>query len=159
MELTCSELIASEVLPSGVVKPLLYPGAIGRVTISSKHIPKYNNLLDAYNLKNLKRAPLTTDLRHLEVLAGSYLAVAGAIIGYFKSRRLGLFGMLLLLWGLYSEPRTPKGHGEFKGHKIDISIYYPTMTVAVLSAFLSIRTDVKKIVYCFKWTFSKPKYK
>ncbi|GJV57119.1 hypothetical protein Tco_1458124 [Tanacetum coccineum] len=159
MELTCSELIASEVLPSGVVKPLLYPGAIGRVTISSKHIPKYNNLLDAYNLKNLKRAPLTTDLRHLEVLAGSYLAVAGAIIGYFKSRRLGLFGMLLLLWGLYSEPRTPKGHGEFKGHKIDISIYYPTMTVAVLSAFLSIRTDVKKIVYCFKWTFSKSKYK
>ncbi|PWA75833.1 hypothetical protein CTI12_AA239480 [Artemisia annua] len=159
MELTCSELIASEVLPSGVVKPLLYPGAIGRAIINNKRIPKYKNLLDAYNLNNLKQAPSTTDLQYLEVLAGSYLAVSGAILGYFQSRKLGLFGMLLLIWGLSSEPRISKGHGEFKGHKIDISIYYPTMTIVVLSAFLSIRAIVKKIVSCFKWTFLKSKYK
>ncbi|PWA64209.1 hypothetical protein CTI12_AA346070 [Artemisia annua] len=139
MELTCSELIASEVLLSGVVKPLLYP--------------------DAYNLNNLKEAPSTTDLQYLEVLAGSYLAVAGAILGYFQSRRLGLFGMLLLIWGLSSEPRISKGHGELKGHKIDICIYYPTMTIVFLSAFLSIRAAVKKIASCFKWTFLKSKYK
>ncbi|PWA64268.1 hypothetical protein CTI12_AA343630 [Artemisia annua] len=159
MELTCSELIASEVLPSGVVKPLLYPGAIGRAIINNKLIPKYKNLLDAYNLNNLKQAPSTTDLQYLEVLAGSYLAVAGAILGYFQSRRLGLFGMLLLIWGLSSEPRISKGHGELKGHKIDICIYYPTMTIVFLSAFLSIRAAVKKTASCFKWTFLKSKYK
>lgn len=153
LELTSSQLIASEVIPSGVVKILLYPGAIGKAVFNNKPIPKYNNVLDSYKLKNVKRVPSTTDLQHLEVLAGSYLAVAGAIIGLFRSRRLGLFGMLLLMWGLSKEPRL------LKGHKTAVSVYYPMMSIAVLSAFLSIRDDVKKIVSCFKWTFSKSKYK
>ncbi|KVH93011.1 uncharacterized protein LOC112516356 [Cynara cardunculus var. scolymus] len=156
MELTSSQLIATEVVPSGVVKALLYPGAIGK-SILNKPIPKYNKLLDAYKLKSLRRIPSTTDLQYIEVLAGSYLAVAGSIIGLFRSRRLGLFGMLLLCWGLSKEPY---GHAaEYKAHRNAISVYYPTMSIAVLSAFLSIRDDVKKIVSCFRWTFSKSKYK
>ncbi|XP_076923741.1 uncharacterized protein LOC143585960 [Bidens hawaiensis] len=159
MELTSSQLIASEVIPSGVVKALLYPGAVGKAIINRKPIPKYNKLLETYDMKDLKRYPITTDLQHIEVLAGSYLAVAGAIIGLVKSRRLGLFGMLLLIWGLYKDPRSSKGHPSFKYYKNAISICYPTMSIAVLSAFLSIKDDVKKIVSCFKWTFLKSKYK
>ncbi|KAL8189284.1 hypothetical protein R6Q57_028850 [Mikania cordata] len=159
MELTSSQLIASEEFPSGIVKALLYPGAIGKAIYNHKPIPKYNKLLDAYNMRNLKRSSMTTDLQHLEVLSGSYLAVAGAIIGLVKSRRLGLFGMILLIWGLSKEPPLSKGHPSFKYHKNAISIYYPTMSIVVLSAFLSIKDDVKKIIYCFKWTFSKYKYK
>ncbi|KAI3803450.1 hypothetical protein L1987_31602 [Smallanthus sonchifolius] len=158
MELTSSQLIASEVIPSGVVKALLYPGAIGKAIFNKKPIPKYNKLLEAYNKKNLKRSPITTDLQQIEVLAGSYLAVAGSILGLVKSRRLGFFGMLLLIWGLYKEPHISKGHPSYKYHKKAVSIYYPTMSIAVLSAFLSIKDDVKKILSCFKWTFSKSKY-
>ncbi|KAJ9537756.1 hypothetical protein OSB04_030489 [Centaurea solstitialis] len=157
MELTSSHVIASEVIPSGVVKALLYPGAIGKSILNKKPIPKYNKLLDAYKLKNIGHIHSTSDLQHIEVLAGSYLAVAGAIIGLFRSRRLGFFGMLLLCWGLSKEP---DGYvAEYKGHKNAISVYYPTMSIAVLSAFLSIRDDVKKIVSCFRWPFSKSKYK
>ncbi|XP_071715090.1 uncharacterized protein [Rutidosis leptorrhynchoides] len=153
LELTSSQLIASQVIPSGVVKVLLYPGAVGKAVFNDKPIPKYNNVLDAYKAKHIKGPPSTTDLQHLEVLAGSYLAVAGAIIGLFQSRRLGLFGMLMLLWGLSKEPRF------LNGHKNVVSVYYPTMSIAVLCAFLSIRDDVKKIVSGFMWTFSKSKYK
>nr|XP_043626570.1 uncharacterized protein LOC122598030 [Erigeron canadensis] len=153
MELTSSQLVASEVIPAGVVKALLYPGAIGKAIFNNKPIPKYKNILDTYKLRNVQQGPSSYDLQHIEVLAGSYLAVAGAIIGLFRSRRLGLFGMLMLIWGLSREPRFSKGH------KVSVSVYYPTMSIAVLSAFLSIRDDVKKIASCFKWTFSKPKYK
>ncbi|KAI7727396.1 hypothetical protein M8C21_009502 [Ambrosia artemisiifolia] len=159
MELTSSHWIASEVIPSGVVKALLYPGAVGKAIFNNKPIPKYSKTLEAYNMNNLKRYSLTTDLQHIEVLAGSYLAVAGAIIGLVKSRRLGLFGLLLLIWGLSKDPRLSKGHLSSKYYKNAISIYYPTMSIAVLSAFLSIKDDVKKIISCFKWTFVKSKYR
>lgn len=159
MELTSSHLLASEVIPSGVVTAVLYPGAIAKALFNDKPIPKYNALLDSYKLKNLKQNPSVTDLQHIEVLAGSYLAIAGAMIGLYRSRRLGFFGMILLIWGLSKEPHFNKRHEVFKNYKNAISVYYPTMSITVVSAFLSIRNDVRKIVSCFKWSFSKSKYK
>ncbi|KAD2393932.1 hypothetical protein R6Q59_012962 [Mikania micrantha] len=159
MEVTSSQLIASEVIPSWVVKVLLFPGAIGKVILSRQPIHNYNNLLEAYNLRNLKQATSTNDLQHIEVLAGSYLAVAGAMIGLVKSRRLGFFGMLLLIWGLFKESHLSEGQSSFKHNKNAINIYHPTMSIAVISAFLSIREDVKLMVSCFKVTSSEPKHK
>ncbi|KAL8223667.1 hypothetical protein R6Q57_019142 [Mikania cordata] len=153
MEVTSSQLIASEVIPSWVVKVLLFPGAIGKVILSRQPIHNYNNLLEACNLRNLKQASSTNDLQHIEVLAGSYLAVAGAMIGLVKSRRLGFFGMLLLIWGLFKEPRLSEGQSSFKHNKNAINIYHPTMSIAVISAFLSIREDVKLIVSCFNLNY------
>ncbi|KAI3789655.1 hypothetical protein L2E82_02456 [Cichorium intybus] len=159
MELTSTQLLASEVIPSWVVTAVLYPGAIAKALFNDKPIPKYNAVLDTYKLKNLKQVPSVTYLQHIEVLAGSYLAIAGAMIGLYRSRRLGFIGMLLLIWGLSKEPHFNKRHESFKNHKNAIDVYYPTMSITVLSAFLSIRNDVKNIVSCFKWTFSKSKYK
>ncbi|CAI9286431.1 unnamed protein product [Lactuca saligna] len=159
MELTSSHLLASEVIPSGVVTAVLYPGAIAKALFNDKPIPKYKALLDSYKLKNLKQNPSVTDLQHIEVLAGSYLAIAGAMIGLYRSRRLGFFGMILLIWGLSKEPHFYKRHEVLKYYKNAISVYYPTMSITVVSAFLSIRNDVRKIVSCFKWSFSKSKYK
>lgn len=67
MELTSSHLLASEVIPSGVVTAVLYPGAIAKALFNDKPIPKYNALLDSYKLKNLKQNPSVTDLQHIEV--------------------------------------------------------------------------------------------
>ncbi|KAL4589122.1 hypothetical protein LXL04_002024 [Taraxacum kok-saghyz] len=159
MELTSSQLLASEVIPSWVVTAVLYPGAIAKALFKDKPIPKYSDVLDTYKLKNVKGVPSLTDLQHIEVLVGSYLAIAGAMIGLYRSRRLGFFGMLLLIWGLSKEPLFYKRHEGLKNYKSAISVYYPTMSITVLCAFLSIRNDVIKIVSCFKWTFSKSKYK
>lgn len=67
IELTSSQLIASEIFPAVVVKTLLYPGAIANAIIKNTSIPSYNNLLNDYNLINVKEAPVTTDLQYLEV--------------------------------------------------------------------------------------------
>ena len=67
IELTSSQLIASEIFPAVVVKTLLYPGAIANAIIMRTSIPSYNNLLSAYNFINVKQAPSTTDIQYLEV--------------------------------------------------------------------------------------------
>jgi len=146
IQVTCSQLIASELLPRIVVKALLYPGAIANALFKSKTIPSYNNLLELYNLTNMKVALATSDLHRIELLAGSYLSVAGAILGLIKPRRLSLFGTLLILWGLVREAMR-KSADRYLTEAIYI---YPTMLIAVVFAFLSIRKDVRKIVRSYK---------
>lgn len=139
IEVTSAQLIATEVYPAGVMTALLYPGATAKAIVKRKPIPSFANLLNVYNLKNVNNAPQRTDLQHIEVLAGSYLAVVGGIMGPFrKGRRLGLIGILLIIWGLSRESKK------------DFSIYYPTMGIAVLSAFFSIRGDARKIISFLK---------
>lgn len=67
IQVTCSQLIASEILPTIVVKALLYPGAIANALFKNKTIPSYNNLLELYNLTNMKSALATSDLHRIEV--------------------------------------------------------------------------------------------
>ncbi|RVW81685.1 hypothetical protein CK203_044539 [Vitis vinifera] len=133
-KLTSSQLIASEIFPAVVVKTLLYPGAIANAIIKNTSIPSYNNLLNDYNLINVKEAPVTTDLQYLEVLAGSYFSVAGAFLGLLKYGRVSLFGMLIIIWGLVKEAilRKPANTSPLK------SVYmYPAMSIAVVCAFSS----------------------
>lgn len=81
-----------------------------------------------------------------QLLAGSYLSVAGAILGLIKPRRLSLFGTLLILWGLVREAMR-KSADRYLMEAIYI---HPTMLIAVVFAFLSIRKDVRKIVRSYK---------
>ncbi|KAK7255274.1 hypothetical protein RIF29_28681 [Crotalaria pallida] len=144
LEVTSSQLIASEVFPHFIVKGLLYPGALAKAIYKKKDIPSYTNLLKLHKY-NARGISATSDLQHLEVPAGSYLAVGGAIMGLIKPGRMSLFGILLLMWGLIRE--FIMGRSGF-GHAKRIQIY-PAMYIALASAFLSIRKDVRKIIRSF----------
>ncbi|KAK2378675.1 tail fiber [Trifolium repens] len=142
LELTSSQLIASEVFPLFIVKALIYPGALTKAIFNQKTIPSYRNLLHDFNTRTIS---VVSELRRLEVLAGSYLSVGGAILGLIKPGRMGLFGILLLMWGLIRELIMEKsGFSYAKGIQI-----YPTIFIALVSAFFSIRRDVRQIIRTF----------
>ncbi|KAJ6827374.1 uncharacterized protein M6B38_368540 [Iris pallida] len=81
IQVTSTQLVANEIFPSSAVKALLYPGAAVSSLLSNMTIPRWDNILHMYNLTEVKNASATVDLQRLEVLAGSYFAVAGAFIG------------------------------------------------------------------------------
>ncbi|KAH7565082.1 hypothetical protein JRO89_XS09G0127400 [Xanthoceras sorbifolium] len=66
IEMTCSQMIASEIFPVFVVKTLLYPGAFAKSLMKGTPLPSYTKLLKLYNFTNLKRPP-AYDLQRLEV--------------------------------------------------------------------------------------------
>ncbi|CAI9766082.1 unnamed protein product [Fraxinus pennsylvanica] len=126
------------------VKAFLYPGAIAKAIISNTAIPSYNDLLNFFKFSYLKGASAATDLKHLEVLVGSYLCVAGAFLGLIKPGRASLFGILLVLWGIARELLLQK-HVATKDLGKAVSIY-ATMWIPVLSSFFSVRGDVRKLI-------------
>lgn len=67
IHVTSSQLIASDIFPTPVVKALLYPGAIVHGLIQNMTVPSWDNLLDIYNLTSVKEASAVTDLQRLEV--------------------------------------------------------------------------------------------
>lgn len=89
-----------------------------------------------------------------QVLVGSYISVAGAFLGLQRPVRASLFGILMIIWGLGKEIMTRKQEQEYKDN---ISFCYPTLAIALVSAFLSIRGDVRRILRTRR-TYSKPKY-
>ncbi|XP_057732986.1 uncharacterized protein LOC130948288 [Arachis stenosperma] len=139
LEVTSSQLIASEVFPVFIVKALLYPGAIAKAIIHWEPFPSFGNLLERHKL-NARPVSAASDLQRLEVIAGSYLSVGGAINGLIKPGRMSLLGMLLLMWGLIRE--------VIMRHAKSVHIY-PAIYIAVASAFFSIKKDVRKIVHSF----------
>ncbi|KAK6118342.1 hypothetical protein DH2020_047913 [Rehmannia glutinosa] len=141
IEVTSSQLIASEVFPLPVVKGLLYPGAIINGLITNMTVPNWNNLLSIYNLTDIKEASAVADLQRLEVLAGSYFCVAGSLIGLIKPGRMNMFGTLLVIWGLVKEGILGKPVNTDPSKAVFV---YPTMLIALLSAFLSVKYDLKK---------------
>ncbi|KAL9232029.1 hypothetical protein vseg_007178 [Gypsophila vaccaria] len=142
VQVTSSQLIASEILPDAFVKTLLYPGALVSALIKGTNIPRFDDLLAIYNLSHVKAVPPAIDLRHLEISAGSYFSVAGAILGLRMPGRLSLFGMLLLLWGLIKEATYLDA-----SRNVQIS---PIMFFAVFIALLCIKRDVKQIIRSFQ---------
>lgn len=68
-------------------------------------------------------------------------------MGLLKPGRMSLFGTLLILWGLVREAIMRKSTSTDPARAIDI---YPMMLIAVISAFLSIRKDVRKIVRSYR---------
>ncbi|CAB4297252.1 unnamed protein product [Prunus armeniaca] len=143
LHVTSSLLIASEIFPIPVVKALLFPGAVANGLVRNMTVPSWNNVLDIYNLTNAKESPAVTDLPRLEVLAGSYFAVAGALVGLLKRGRMSMFGTLLMLWGLIKEGILGKPVNTDPTKAVFV---YPTMPIAVIAAFSSVKYDVKKVV-------------
>ena len=64
---TSSQLISSEIFPVPMIKALLYPGAIVNGLATNMTFPKWDDVLDLYNLTNVKEASAVPDLQRLEV--------------------------------------------------------------------------------------------
>lgn len=141
VHVTSSQLVAGEIIPVAVVKAILFPGAIAHGLVKNMTVPSWNNLPNIYNLTSVKEAPVVVDLKRLEVLAGSYFSVAGALIGLLKPGRMSMFGTLLVIWGLLKEGFL----GKPLSTDPDQTIYvYPTMLLALVCAFASVKYDIKK---------------
>lgn len=139
--MTSSQLISSEIFPVPMIKALLYPGAVVNGLAINMTFPKWENVLDIYNLTNVKEASAVTDLQRLEVLAGSYFSVAGAFVGLLKPGRMSMFGSLLLVWGLVKEGILGKPVNTDPAKTVYV---YPTMVLAMICAFSMIKYDLRK---------------
>lgn len=145
LQITSCQLISSEIFPLPVVKALLYPGAVLDGVISNQTVPSWDNILNIYNLTGVKEASAAPDLQRLEVLAGSYFSVAGGLIGIIRPGRMSMFGTLLVIWGLVKEGilKKPVGTDPTSANQVFV---YPTMLIALICAFLSVKYDVKKVM-------------
>ncbi|CAA7039737.1 unnamed protein product [Microthlaspi erraticum] len=141
IHVTSSQLIASEIFPVPVIKALLYPGAVLNGLARNMTFPKWDRVLDIYNLTNVKEASAVPDLQRLEVLAGSYFSVAGAFVGLLKPGRMSMFGSLLLVWGLVKEGILRKPVNTDPSRTVYV---YPTMVFAMVCAFSMIKYDLNK---------------
>ncbi|CAN8240588.1 unnamed protein product [Cochlearia groenlandica] len=138
LEVISSHLIATQIVPSSCIKPLLYLGSLSKSLLLGYGLPTYPNL------DITSTSPFST---HLEVFAGCLLCLLGALLSiFFKPTRLSFIGTLLIYWGLIrdillldSSSSSPR--------------LYPTLFLSSLSAFLSVQSDVRKILRCF---ISKP---
>ncbi|KAH7415125.1 hypothetical protein KP509_14G028800 [Ceratopteris richardii] len=102
LQVTAAQLVTSKAAPSLLVKLLLYPGACVQTIFTEFTFPRWSNILEKYNLTNAATIQ-SLELNRLELLIGSYFAVAGAVAGLLKPGRMSLFGVLLLVWGLIRE--------------------------------------------------------
>lgn len=65
--MSLSLLYANGVVPGGMVKALIYPGAVAKAIYKNNAIPSYGKLLEAYKFTNMKESYITHDLQNLEV--------------------------------------------------------------------------------------------
>ncbi|GMI93885.1 hypothetical protein like AT5G11280 [Hibiscus trionum] len=144
IEITSSQLIASELFPTYLVKILLYPGAFPYTIIKNHTLPSYGKLLNLYNTTGSRKSTAISDLQRLEIVAGSYLSVVGAFVGLWRRGRMSLFGTMLIMWGLLRENILGQFHGMFHTKSIQMC---PMLVVAVVCAFLSIKKDVRKLIH------------
>lgn len=62
-----AQLVASEALPAGLIKILLYPGDLAKSIIKNRTIPSYNNPLKYRKFTNMRVDAETIDFKHIEV--------------------------------------------------------------------------------------------
>ncbi|KAF7036576.1 hypothetical protein CFC21_047205 [Triticum aestivum] len=143
IQITSSQLVSNEIFPPSVVKAMLYPGAIVRnlTTSMSMTFPRWSDLFDIYNLTEAKNASAVIDLQRLEMLAGSYFCVAGALVGIINPGRMILFGTLLVIWGLVKDALFRKPVISDLTEPVYV---YPTILIALICSFMSITYNVKK---------------
>lgn len=143
IQITSSQLVSNEIFPPSVVKAMLYPGAIVRnlTTSMSMTFPRWSDLFDIYNLTEAKNASAVIDLQRLEMLAGSYFCVAGALVGIINPGRMILFGTLLVIWGLVKDALFWKPVISDPTEPVYV---YPTILIALICSFMSITYNVKK---------------
>ncbi|XP_002974884.2 uncharacterized protein LOC9636910 [Selaginella moellendorffii] len=138
LELTAVQMAGSKATPLWLVKSLLLPGACVRGLITDLSLPSWDKILEQYNITETNSPGL--DLLRLEVIAGSYFAVAGALVGVFKHGRMSMFGMLLIAWGLIKEGILHKNPSS--GSQVHAN---PAFIVAVALGFLSVKYDFQKV--------------
>ncbi|KAL4291730.1 hypothetical protein GQ457_14G005650 [Hibiscus cannabinus] len=155
IEITSSQLIATDFFPTYVIKVLLYPGAVVSSIIKGNTLPSYRKLLDFYHIAGLRKYAAVSDLQHVEVGSRTcivcialinlyYLSVVGAFVGMSRHGRMSLFGTMLIVWGLLRENILGQIHRMFPTKSIQM---YPMLIVAVVCAFLSIKKDVRKLIH------------
>ncbi|KAL5227310.1 hypothetical protein ABZP36_015575 [Zizania latifolia] len=143
IQVTSSQLVSNEIFPPSIVKAMLFPGAIVGSLTKSMTFPRWNDLFEMYNLTEAKNASAVIDLQRLEILAGSYFCVAGALVGIINPGRMTLFGTLLVIWGLVKEAIFGKPVNSDPTQSVYV---YPTIFIALVCAFMSITYNVKKTV-------------
>ncbi|XP_010431658.1 PREDICTED: uncharacterized protein LOC104715997 [Camelina sativa] len=142
-----SELIASELVPSYVVKTFLFPGAFAK-SLFAAGSSNYHNLFTSYGFDHIYPFSFSTDIHHLEVFAGSCLCLLGALLNLFKPTRISFLGTLLIYWGLVRDILLlDSAHDWITAQRNSVRVY-PTLFLASLSAFLSMRSDLRKIIRC-----------
>jgi hypothetical protein len=106
-------------------------------------------LFQFYSFDGMYRtSSFATDIHHLEVFAGSCLCLLGALLNLFKPTRITFIGTLLISWGLIRDILLlDSAHDWISPHRNSVRVY-PTLFLASLSAFLSMRSDVRKIIRC-----------
>ncbi|KAH6558538.1 hypothetical protein KP509_1Z057900 [Ceratopteris richardii] len=92
LQVPVAQLVTSKAAPSLLVKLLLYPGACVQTIFTEFTFPRWSKILEKYNLTNAATIQ-SLELIHLELLIGSYFAVAGAVAGLLKPGRMSLFGV------------------------------------------------------------------
>eukprot|EP00250_Pteridium_aquilinum_P012466 c20745_g1_i1 orf=146-733(+) len=138
LQITAAQLFTSKAIPHGVIKVMLYPGACIRTFLVDFSFPRWSNIFEKYNLTDVASIQ-AMELNRLEVLIGSYFAVAGAVAGLIKPGRMSLFGVLLLIWGLIRE-------GIFDNSVKQNPVYVsPLMLFAAICAFFSVKYDTQKV--------------
>lgn len=75
------------------------------------------------------------------------MSVGGSVVGLIKPGRLSLVGTLLAMWGLFRELTISYRRSDYNIYlPEDEGVYiYPAMSIALISAFLSVRKDIRKI--------------
>ncbi|KAL1059760.1 hypothetical protein V6Z11_1Z009300 [Gossypium hirsutum] len=114
------------------------------LSVDGQTLPRYSKLLKLYNISALRKSTAVSDLQRLEILAGSYLSVVGAFIGLSRRARMSLFGTMLIIWSLVRDIVLGQFHNMFPTKSIQM---YPTLILAVVCAFLSIKKDVRKLIH------------
>ncbi|KAJ7530067.1 hypothetical protein O6H91_15G077400 [Diphasiastrum complanatum] len=142
LEVTAVQFAASEIVHPMLLKLILYPGAFVRHVFVEGNFPRWQNILQEYNLSRLP-PPSSTEKFRIEVIAGSYFAVAGSLVSLLKPGRMSLFGMLLVTWGLMKEGLFDKKvDGEPSPNEVHAQ---PTLVLALILAVLSIKYDMQKV--------------
>lgn len=119
LDVVALELYAYDRLPAGAIKALLYPGAFmenlsGIVAGEPTSLPTWESVLDPYENVTY-REPWSSGLptsveavlqQRLLLLAGSFMALGGAVLALLGPSVMGTCGVLLVAGHVYLERRA-----------------------------------------------------
>eukprot|EP00850_Spirogloea_muscicola_P011724 SM000073S21500 [mRNA] locus=s73:537505:538490:- [translate_table: standard] len=156
LEVMVGQLLASRMVPVGVARALLFPGAVaGRIAAAAAEsgsaggrtgplvLPRWDNVLESYGMANVTTAVSPPEYKYrIEVMAGSYAAVVGASLQLVKAQKVSVLGPLLIAWGLLKDhlfglPLSLESAADGRP--------YPTLALLLAAALLSLRYDTARV--------------
>ncbi|KAG5541371.1 hypothetical protein RHGRI_021266 [Rhododendron griersonianum] len=141
IQVTAGHLIGTVKWPAVFVKATMYPGAIFESLLFKTEVPTFNGLLHAYNMTALDE---TFDVQRIEILVGSIFSVFGALTS-IRPGRTSMLGSSLITWGILRETL----YAVYARRRIEV-FTFPTLLIATLLAFLSIKSDVRYLIRSFR---------